>query len=135
MFARVRVQGTESYDAIMIPDDAVGTDQTNKFALVVAEDGTVSRKILVLGPVLDGLRVIREGLTKDDVVVIKGLQRARAGSKVAFKEEAINPNAGVPPPRAGLTAPVQPPAPELAAPASKSATGPVPAGVPPTKKQ
>ncbi len=137
MFARVRVQGTESYEAVMLPDEAVGTDQTNKFALVVAEDGTVSRKSLVLGPVIDGLRVIRQGLAKDDMIVIKGLQRARAGTKVAMKEEPIKlrpvaPQAsGVTP---GLAGPEQPPLPS-APPATKSASGPAPAAGPATKKQ
>ncbi len=145
MFARVRVQGSESYQAVMIPDEAVGTDQTNKFALVVAEDGMVSRKPLVLGPVIDGLRVIRQGLAKDDLVVIKGLQRARAGTKVAMKEEPIQVRATTPPPAAtssGLTGPIQPPpfqplpvqgAPS--APGPKSATAPPPAGAQAIKKQ
>ncbi len=135
MFARVRVQGTEPYEAVMIPDESVGTDQTNKFALVVAEDGLVSRKPLVLGPVLDGLRVIRQGLTKDDVVVVRGLQRARAGTKVAMKEETIKA-ALVPAPPTGLAAPIQPPIPESPpAPAAKSANAPAPQGAAPTKKQ
>jgi RND family efflux transporter MFP subunit len=135
MFARVRVQGTESYEAVMIPDEAVGTDQTNKFALVVAEDGMVSRKPLVLGPVIDGLRVIRQGLAKDDVVVIKGLQRARAGTKVAMKDEPIKlrPVAAPPATSSGLTGPVQPPIPET--PATKSATAPAAPGAAATKKQ
>jgi RND family efflux transporter MFP subunit len=63
MFARVRVQGSEDYSAVLLPDEAIGTDQTNKFVLTVSDDGTVGRKIVVLGPVIDGLRVIRTGLT------------------------------------------------------------------------
>jgi RND family efflux transporter MFP subunit len=136
MFARVRVQGTETYDAVMIPDEAVGTDQTNKFALVVAEDGTVSRKSLVLGPVLDGLRVVRQGLVKDDVVITKGLQRARPGTKVAMKEEPIKPRS------APASSTVAAPGPAVALPAatpevpgSKNATAAVPAAAPATKKQ
>ena len=120
MFARVRVQGSEPYNAIMIPDDAVGTDQTNKFALVVAEDGTLVRKPIVLGPVIDGLRVIREGLAADDVVVVKGLQRGRPGSKVASKETPIQL-----PPAAAASSPTAP----------KTASAPQSASAPPTQKQ
>ncbi|NOU05126.1 MAG: efflux RND transporter periplasmic adaptor subunit, partial [Hyphomicrobiaceae bacterium] len=89
MFARVRVQGSENYDAVMLPDSAIGTDQTNKFALTVSDDGTVARKAVELGPIIDGLRVIRTGLTANDTVIIKGLQRARPGGKVAPKTEPI----------------------------------------------
>ncbi len=89
MFARVRVQGSEAYEAVMVPDDIIGTDQTTRFVLTVAEDGTVGRKTVTLGPITNGLRVIKQGLTAEDVVVVKGLQRARPGSKVAAKEEQI----------------------------------------------
>ena len=89
MFARVRVQGSEDYLAIMIPDEAIGTDQTNKFVFTVAEDGTVGRKSIVLGPVIDGLRVVRTGLATTDWIITKGIQRARAGGKVTPKKEDI----------------------------------------------
>ncbi len=67
MFARVRVQGSEDYQAIMLPDEAIGTDQTNKFVFTVAEDGTVARKRSSLGPMIDGLRVIRTGVAAADL--------------------------------------------------------------------
>jgi multidrug efflux pump subunit AcrA (membrane-fusion protein) len=89
MFARVRVSGSEDYDAVMLPDEAIGTDQTNKFVLTVADDGTVGRKTVTLGPVIDDLRVVRSGVTVEDWVITKGLQRARPGSKVTAKREAI----------------------------------------------
>lgn len=89
MFARVRVQGSDEYKAVMIPDEAIGTDQTNKFVYTVAEDGTVSRKGVRLGPIVDNLRVIRAGLEADDWVITKGIQRARPGNKVAAKREDI----------------------------------------------
>ena len=89
MFARVRVQGSESYNAVMVPDDAIGTDQTTRFVLTVAEDGTVGRKTVALGPMAEGLRVIKQGVTADDVIVVKGQQRARPGSKVAATDEPI----------------------------------------------
>jgi multidrug efflux system membrane fusion protein len=89
MFARVRVQGADPYDAILLPDDAIGTDQTTRFVLAVAEDGTVVRKSVVLGPLAYGLRVIKQGVAADDLVIVKGQQRARPGAKVAAKEESI----------------------------------------------
>ncbi len=89
MFARVRVQGSEPYNAVMVPDEVIGTDQTTRYVLTVAEDGTVGRKTVTLGPLAEGLRVVKAGMTADDVIVTKGLQRARPGSKVAIKEEPI----------------------------------------------
>jgi multidrug efflux system membrane fusion protein len=89
MFARVRVQGSPEYQAVMLPDDAIGTDQTNKFVFTVADGGTVARKAVVLGPVIDNMRVIRSGITAADTVIIKGLQRARPGGKVSPKLEQI----------------------------------------------
>lgn len=101
MFARVRVQGSDEYTAILLPDDAIGTDQTNKFVLAVAEDGTVSRKTVTLGPLIDGLRVLRTGLTDADTVIIKGLQRARPGGKVSPKREELKAAGGPQPSPAG----------------------------------
>ena len=62
MFARVRVTGSAPYAAVLLPDEAIGTDQTNKFVYVVGEDGTVARRNVRLGPLVDGLRVVREGV-------------------------------------------------------------------------
>ena len=54
LFARVRVTGTAPYVAVLIPDEAIGTDQTNKYVLTVGEDGTVARKAIVPGPLSNG---------------------------------------------------------------------------------
>jgi RND family efflux transporter MFP subunit len=89
LFARVRVTGTAPYTAVLIPDEAIGTDQTNKYVLTVGEDGTVARKGIVPGPLFNGLRVVREGMTGDEWVITKGLQRARPGQKVAPKRETL----------------------------------------------
>ena len=124
MFARVRVQGSDSYNAVMLPDDSIGTDQTTRFVLTVAEDGTVGRKTVVLGPLADGLRVIKQGITADDVVITKGQQRARVGIKVAAKEEPIQ----VVVQQAVVTQPLTPPA---AVPVSTPAL-PVPQAAPAT---
>jgi multidrug efflux system membrane fusion protein len=97
MFARVRVQGSPEYDALLLPDEAVGIDQTNRFVYTVNSEGVVSRKPITMGPLVDGLRVVRTGLTSEDVVIIKGLQRARPGNKVAPKQEQIRLSEAAPP--------------------------------------
>lgn len=94
MFGRARIAGSASYQAVMLPDDAIGTDQAAKFVTVAAEDGTVSRKVVTLGPIVDGMRVVRTGLAADDWVVVKGQQRARPGQKVTPKREPLQVSAG-----------------------------------------
>jgi multidrug efflux system membrane fusion protein len=89
MFARVRVTGTAPYPAVLIPDEAIGTDQTNKYVLTVGADGTVARRAIVPGPLFNGLRVAREGITTDDWVITRGLHRARPGQKVTPKRESL----------------------------------------------
>lgn len=81
-FGRVRIPGSEPYKAILVPDVAIVTDQSQKLLMTVAEDGTVVPKPVRVGPTIDGLRVIRSGLDPKDRVVIDGLVRARPGSKV-----------------------------------------------------
>lgn len=81
-FAHIRVPGSERYTAILLPESAIVTDQSQKVALVVDAEGNVGVKILRVGPGYDGMRIIREGLEPTDVVIIDGLMRARPGSKV-----------------------------------------------------
>ena len=88
-FGHIRVPGSEPYEAVLLPETAIVTDQSQKIALVVADDGTVGVKILRVGPSYDGMRIIREGLAPTDKVVINGLLRARPGSKVAAQLGSI----------------------------------------------
>jgi multidrug efflux system membrane fusion protein len=81
LFARLRVAGGRAR-ALLIQDRAIGTDLDKKFVLVVAPDQTVQYRTVVLGPIVDELRVIRSGLSAGDVVVVNGLQRVRPGSKI-----------------------------------------------------
>ncbi len=96
-FAHIRVPGSESYEAVLLPETAIVTDQSQKIALVVAEDGTVGVKILRVGPTYNGMRIIREGLAPEDRVIINGLMRARPGSKVTAEmgEIEAGPQAAV----------------------------------------
>jgi RND family efflux transporter MFP subunit len=93
MFARVQVPGSPPYQALLVPDAAIGTEQARKFVLVVDGDNTATPKYVTLGPVVDGLRVIREGLGPDDQVVVAGLMRARPGQKVTPQEQGATPAA------------------------------------------
>ncbi len=81
-FGRVRLIGSSPYEALMLPDSAVATDQSRRIVFVVKEDDTVEARPVVLGPLDEGLRVIREGLKPEDRVIVDGLQRARVGAKV-----------------------------------------------------
>ena len=82
-FGRVRLIGSAPYEALLVPDTAVATDQSRKIVFVVKEDDTVDARAVVLGPLDDGLRVIREGLKAEDRVIVEGIQRARVGAKVS----------------------------------------------------
>ena len=81
-FGRVRLIGSSPYEALLIPDTAIATDQSRKIVFVIKDDNTVEARPVVLGPIDDGLRVIREGLKAEDKVIIDGIQRARVGAKV-----------------------------------------------------
>jgi membrane fusion protein, multidrug efflux system len=90
-FGRVRLIGSSPYEALLLPDVAIATDQTRKIVFVVKDDDTVEARPVVLGPLDDdGLRIIREGLKAEDRVIIDGLQRARVGAKVAPHVGTIN---------------------------------------------
>jgi membrane fusion protein, multidrug efflux system len=82
-FARVRLIGSAPYEALLLPDSAIATDQSRKIVFVVNKDNVVEVRPVTLGPLDEGLRVIREGLKADDKVIVDGLQRARVGAKVA----------------------------------------------------
>ena len=98
MFARVRIPGSAKANTVLLPDDAIGTDQAAKFVYAIAEDGTSARKVVTLGPVIDGLRVVRTGVAATDWIVTKGIQRVRPGQKVNAKREPIQVTASAPGP-------------------------------------
>jgi RND family efflux transporter MFP subunit len=92
MFARMRVPGSGRYRALLVPDAAVGSDQNQKFLLVVRSDGTVEYRSVKLGALFEGARVIDEGINLDDRVVINGIQRARPGTRVNASEVTFEPD-------------------------------------------
>jgi len=82
-FGRVRLLGSSPYEALLVPDTAIATDQSRKIVFVVKDDDTVEARAVELGPLDEGLRVIHTGLKGEDKVIIDGIQRARVGAKVA----------------------------------------------------
>lgn len=91
MFARVQVPASNPYEALSVPDAAIGSEQARKFVYVVGEDNVPKPKYVVLGPLQDGARVIKEGLDKNDRVVVNGLMRIRPGQKVTPQEQGSQP--------------------------------------------
>ncbi|HTV76734.1 MAG TPA: efflux RND transporter periplasmic adaptor subunit [Steroidobacteraceae bacterium] len=101
MFARVKVIGPKTYPALLINESAVGTDQGLKYVLRVGADNAVEYRQVKLGPVVDGLRVVREGLNAGDTIVVNGLQHVRPGmtitpQRVAMGEQNLRPAAATP---------------------------------------
>jgi RND family efflux transporter MFP subunit len=95
-FARLRLPTSASADVMLVPDAAISTDQSRKLLMTVAPDGTVTPKVVELGALDGGLRIIKTGVSPDDKVIINGLMRARPGSKVTPKAGVIaaTPDAG-----------------------------------------
>jgi multidrug efflux pump subunit AcrA (membrane-fusion protein) len=83
LFARVRVPISDSYSALLVSELTLGTDQGQKYVLVVNDQNVVERRFVKPGPLQDdGLRVISSGLQPGEWVVVNGLQRARPGKPV-----------------------------------------------------
>ena len=99
MFGRVRVPASLPYTALLVPDAAVGTEQARKYVLVVDGDNVARLKYVTLGQISGDLRVIKDGLTSDDRVIVNGLMRARAGQKVAPQEGGASSPAAPPGPQ------------------------------------
>jgi RND family efflux transporter MFP subunit len=94
MFGRVRVPASPPYEALLVPDAAIGSEQARKYLLVVGADDKVQQKYVTPGQLTaDGLRVIKSGLAPDDRVVVEGLMHARAGVKVTPQEKGAKPAA------------------------------------------
>ncbi|MDB6069268.1 MAG: mexE [Verrucomicrobiales bacterium] len=81
-FARLRIPGSGRYEAVLIRDSALGSDQGRPYVLVVGPDNKVQYRGVTTGPMEDGLRIIREGLKPDERIVITGLLAARPGATV-----------------------------------------------------
>jgi RND family efflux transporter MFP subunit len=88
MFARVRIPGSPAYAALLVPDGAILSEQARKYVLVVDGESVARQRYVTLGELIDGQRVIKEGLAGDDRLIVNGLMRARPGVKVNAQEQA-----------------------------------------------
>lgn len=93
MFGNMRLSTAQARTALLVPDSAVQTDQARKVVLVAAADGSVSPRPITVGPLIDGLRVVRSGLTPTDRVIISGSQMVMPGVKVQIRPGKIAPQA------------------------------------------
>lgn len=82
VFGRLRLQSSPEFEALLVPDEAVMSDQTRKVVMTVGEGDKVIPKVVELGQAQGTLRIIKSGLTPDDRVIVNGLMRARPGSQV-----------------------------------------------------
>ncbi|HEY4038063.1 MAG TPA: efflux RND transporter periplasmic adaptor subunit [Burkholderiaceae bacterium] len=90
LFARIRLVGSGTYTAVLAPEQAIGTDQSKKFILVVGQNNTAQFREVKLGALIDGMRVIKSGLFPGDLVVVDGLQRVRPGMPVTPEKLAVD---------------------------------------------
>jgi membrane fusion protein, multidrug efflux system len=93
MFANIQVPASQPYEALMVPDVAIGSEQARKYVLVVDGENVARPKYVTLGDVVDGQRVVKDGLAPDDRVVTNGIARIRPGQKVTPQEEGAQPPA------------------------------------------
>jgi RND family efflux transporter MFP subunit len=89
LFARVRLPVSAPQPALLVTERAIGTDQNQKFVLAVGADNTVAYRSVKLGTVVDGKRVVREGLQPGETIIVNGLQRVRPGMTVAPEPQAV----------------------------------------------
>jgi hypothetical protein len=92
----VQVPSSDPHEALTLPDSAILTEQVRKFIYVVDKDGIARQHFVTLGQTVDDLRVIKDGVSADDRVIINGLMRVRTGQKVTPEEAQSRPQASTP---------------------------------------
>lgn len=107
MFGRARLLGSGSYKAMLIPDEAIVTDQTRRLVYVVSKDNKATPRPVEIGARAEGLRIVRDGLAPTDRVIITGLGRLQPGAPVNPKKGVIKPDASK---QAAPTRPIEEPA-------------------------
>lgn len=90
-FVRLRLAGTGKYETILVPDEAIGTDQAQRFVWVIDAENKAQYRKITTGPLYEGRRIVREGLASEDRIVIAGLQRVRPGIVVAPEDKPLAP--------------------------------------------
>lgn len=91
MFGRARLLGSGTYKAMLVPDEAIVTDQTRKLVYVIGKDGKTAERPVETGPMVEGLRIVREGIAPGEKIVIDGLARLRPGMQVTPRAAKITP--------------------------------------------
>jgi membrane fusion protein, multidrug efflux system len=105
MFARVQVPASPPYEALLVPDVAIGSEQNRKFVLAVGPDDVAQPKYVTLGPLDGSLRVIKSGIAVTDNIIVDGIARVRPGQKVRPQQQgASKPGAGAKAPKAPAAA-------------------------------
>jgi membrane fusion protein, multidrug efflux system len=100
LFGRIRIPGLLPRSAVLVPDEAIGSDQDRRIVYVVTGESTAKATTVLMGPRIDGYRVIRNGLTGDETIVVNGLVRVRPGAKVVPKPTTLPEIGGQPAPTA-----------------------------------
>jgi len=94
MFGKARLMGSAEHEALMISDDVIGTNQSIRFVYVLGKDNTVEVKNITLGPLhTNGFRIVREGLTKDDKLIVNNIQKIQPGMKITPVETSLTEEA------------------------------------------
>jgi membrane fusion protein, multidrug efflux system len=117
LYARVRLAEAKAVPALLVDDKAILTDQDRRFVYKVGAGDTVERKDIKLGKVVDGLRVVNEGLAVGDRVIVSGIQKVFPGAKVTIAPPAAEAANAAEPAKA---------APEAAKPTEATGTGATP---------
>ena len=91
MFGRARLLGSGTYHAMLIPDEAIVTDQTRKLFLVMGMGGKGGQRPVETGPLIPGLRAIRDGLAPTDLVVLDNVGGLKPGAPVRAHRTRIQP--------------------------------------------
>ena len=89
-FVRVQIPTTPSFDAVLISEEAVTSDQGRKFVYVIGADSKAERRPVIVGQMNDGLRIVREGLKADESIVINGIIRVRPGIVVKAEQGSMS---------------------------------------------
>jgi multidrug efflux pump subunit AcrA (membrane-fusion protein) len=82
--------GSPKYEGILVEDRAIGSDQDQKYVMIVQPDGLTKYQRVELGPIVDGLRVVRSGLKGNETVIVEGIGKVRPNLKVNAKQTDMN---------------------------------------------
>ena len=90
LYARIRIPLSDRHPALLVDERAIGTDQSQQFVLTLTPTNTVAYQPVQLGPLVDGLRVVRSGLEAGQEIVVNGLERVRPGMPVTAGKETMS---------------------------------------------